>query len=207
MDTAIEFNNISLRLTVDMTHDVLFSKLEETIREGDAYATVEEVGTETQKTHFHCLVFTSLSIQAYRHRVKKVFGVNGNQEYSMSVIRDVRVYISYMNKEGDIWVSECFPMELVENITPWVDKKQTHKETQDEFKKQLKEIQNEFLTTDKNIRWYIEQYGELSARYDKPINHNSFPYHTNTLLLKKGDETFKRHFYDFLEYQSYLRLN
>lgn len=201
------YNQYALRLTLDDASDDVFENLKNTQNEGDAFAMVQEEGHETNKNHYHCYIITMMTIETYRARVKKRFNVRGNEDYSLKKIRKIDEYISYMAKEGDIIATDTFPDEVLDRIFPWEDKQMTDKQKNTAFKKQLKEVRDEFLNTDKNIRWYIEQYGELSARYDKPINHNSFSYHTNTLLLKKGDETFKRHFYDFLEYQSYLRLN
>lgn len=159
MDTLLHFRLTGL-LTAQQVCEGIIEALELPCKGIDtqlAVITGFEIGMKNKQKHTHSAIYTNLTRETARERLKKYFSCN-KILYQLSVVTNPESNLSYVTKCGDIYYSPGFEeiVKPINEITPWEFR-------QIDFHERVKELDNRYVEEDMNDDNYIDALLSLYA--------------------------------------------
>lgn len=163
-------NHFALRITREWSALETFNKLKgildtplKKILDDYALFTAFEI-SKTGVLHSHSYIITQLSMETLRTRLSKL-GLKGNEDLSLSTVRDHSACINYTAKCKDYVSTGNFPLELLDSIKEWV----WPEELKETFDEDIKEITKKYLTTDVSDTDFLEEALLIYAQNNRKI--------------------------------------
>lgn len=159
MDTALHFRLTSL-LTAQQVREGIEEALAlpcKGVETQLAVLTGFEIGSKNKQKHTHSAIYTNLSRETTRERLKKYFNCNKTL-YQLKVEENRESNLSYVSKCGDISYSDNFEtlIKPINEITPWEFK-------QLDFSDRVKELDERYVEEDMTDDNYIDALLSLYA--------------------------------------------
>lgn len=159
MDTILHFRLTGL-LTAQQVCEGIIEALELPCKGKEtlfAVITGFEIGNKNKKKHTHSAIYTNLSRETTRERLKNYFNCNKTL-YQLSTVTNIESNLSYVTKCGDIYYSPGFEelVKPVSDIIPWVFE-------QLDFQGRVKELDDRYMEEDMTDDNYIDTLLSLYA--------------------------------------------
>lgn len=139
---------------------------------------------DAERPHYQGYILLSNKdpiLQIIRKWVKKEFGLKGNEDYSLSKVKNSEDYKKYIIKE-DNWLSSGFDIdELKRYQTISYPKKKR-------FQEEIDELEMTYLNSDMDDTQYLFSFFKLKAKYRQVINTNYAKQRLLMLIARKDDE-------------------
>lgn len=143
---------------------------------------------DAERPHFQGYMLvseTTPSNDKFRRYIKKKFNLEGNKDYSISTVKDVKGYKKYIIKEGK-WVAVGMDTsELLKYQHISYPKKK-------KFQEELDEIEISYLEDTMDDLQYISKFMLLKAKYKQPINTNYIKQRLLMLIVRKDEDRLQR---------------
>lgn len=117
---------------------------------------------KAHRPHFQGIIYTDISIDTLRKRIKKSFQLVGNTDYSLASVRNLESALSYAIKEGSYRTTANFEtlVRPINQIAPWVDSEVS-------FDDQVKELDQRYLDSSMDDDSYLNSLLTIYAKSDK----------------------------------------
>lgn len=118
-----------------------------------------EIGAKNKAKHTHSAIYTNLTRETTKARLKKFFNCT-KTTYQLSVVLNPQSNLSYVTKCNDIAYSDNFESTVmpVSQITPWEFKSL-------DFSDRVKELDERYMEEDMNDDYYIDALLSLYASH------------------------------------------
>jgi len=117
---------------LDIKHDdAKLEQLQDYIKANyPKYAIFKEFGDETKKPHIQGKIGSTSCLQTLRNKFKKTFPLLFvGTSYSITYIKDIEKYDSYICKQDNIWLNNIFTQEQINNFNKNYEIKEKVKST------------------------------------------------------------------------------
>lgn len=152
-----------------------------------------EYGDKSKKWHYHATVYGHIMTrETLRARLNKSFSLS-KKRLSLTDIHNPQTVISYTIKGGN-FMSYGIDEELInKSLENSYEKNQNIKEHKKDFRKLLKEIEDEYLkdTGPYQLEDFVEKYLQAYLDYGKPIYLSHIKARLITIRLRKSPERLK----------------
>lgn len=120
-----------------------------------------------------------------RKYLKQKFNLEGNKDYSLSTVKDMKQYKKYLIKEGN-WLSVGMDItELLKYQTISYPKKK-------KFQEELDEIEIKYIQGDMDDLQYTFEFMKLKGKYRQVINTNYIKQRLLMLISRADEERLKK---------------